>query len=60
MKEKKIVPQMGCDSIDLLLSDSDKKRKTDLWGADPNCDHVLDPNCWSGIRCLKCQGWKCL
>jgi len=31
-----------------------------LWNADPDCDHRLDPNCWSGIRCLKCSGWDCL
>lgn len=31
-----------------------------LWNADPDCKHELDPNCWSGIRCLKCRGWYCL
>jgi DNA-directed RNA polymerase subunit RPC12/RpoP len=30
-----------------------------LYGADPNCDHVLDPWCTSGIKCLKCGGWYC-
>ena len=34
--------------------------KTDLWDADPNCDHELDPNCYSGVRCLKCSGWYCI
>lgn len=31
----------------------------DLYDADPNCEHELDPNCWSGIKCLKCKGWFC-
>lgn len=30
-----------------------------LWDADPECEHELDPNCWSGIRCLHCSGWFC-
>lgn len=36
-----------------------KKKPIELWDADPNCDHKLDPNCYSGIRCLKCPGWFC-
>lgn len=31
-----------------------------LWDADPNCVHVHDPHCWSGIKCCKCSGWYCL
>lgn len=31
----------------------------DLWDADPNCKHILDPKSWSGIKCLKCGGWFC-
>ncbi len=31
-----------------------------LYDADPNCNHVHDPNCYSGIRCHKCGGWYCL
>jgi hypothetical protein len=31
-----------------------------LWDADPNCVHVHDPHCWSGIKCCKCGGWYCL
>lgn len=30
-----------------------------LWEADPDCNHELDPNCWSGIKCLYCHGWFC-
>ncbi len=30
----------------------------ELYNADPNCKHVLDPN-YSGVRCLKCSGWFC-
>lgn len=30
-----------------------------LYHADPNCKHELDPYCYSGIRCLKCNGWFC-
>ncbi len=36
------------------------KLRHTLWQADPDCKHELDPNCWSGIRCLKCRGWFCL
>ena len=56
---EEIIPRMGNDCIDLLLSDSDKGEKTFLYDSDKNCDHVLDPNCWSGIKCLKCDGWFC-
>jgi len=31
----------------------------ELWGADPDCWHELDPKMWSGIRCVKCKGWFC-
>ncbi len=30
-----------------------------LYDADPNCWHVLDPKCMSGVRCTKCPGWFC-
>jgi hypothetical protein len=32
----------------------------ELWDADPQCKHVLDEECHSGIRCIKCGGWYCL
>lgn len=35
-------------------------KKSELWDAAPNCIHELDPRCYSGIRCLKCNGWYCL
>ncbi len=50
------------------LSDADRQREngyTDkalnehLYDADPACKHVLDPDCWSGIRYLNCAGWFC-
>ncbi len=45
----------------ITLSDGRKvKVRHTLWQADPDCEHKLDPNCWSGIRCLKCRGWYCL
>ena len=31
----------------------------ELFGADPNCNHEEDENCWSGVRCKKCGGWFC-
>ena len=31
----------------------------ELFDADPNCWHVLDPECYSGIKCTKCNGWFC-
>ena len=30
-----------------------------LWHYDPACLHELDPNNWSGIKCMKCGGWFC-
>jgi len=38
---------------------SDARLNELLFGADPDCKHVLDPKCWSGIRCTKCRGWYC-
>ncbi len=43
-----------------LRNGSKVKARHTLWHADPDCAHKLDPNCWSGIRCLKCPGWYCL
>jgi hypothetical protein len=31
----------------------------ELYDADPECEHELDPDCYSGIRCLHCKGWFC-
>lgn len=49
---------------DLIEKDRDEALNKELIGmlynADPNCKHVLDPNCFSGVRCLKCPGWYCL
>lgn len=33
--------------------------KRELWNYDPECEHELDPTCWSGIKCKKCAGWFC-
>lgn len=33
--------------------------KNDLFDSDPNCEHEMDENSWSGIKCKKCQGWYC-
>lgn len=30
-----------------------------LYDADPDCEHELDPNSMSGIKCLHCGGWFC-
>ncbi|MEW5569658.1 hypothetical protein [Rossellomorea marisflavi] len=40
---------------DVVLEDG-----TELWNADEDCEHELNPNCWSGVRCLHCGGWYCL
>ena len=32
----------------------------ELWDSDPECKHVLDEECYSGIKCMKCGGWYCL
>lgn len=29
----------------------------ELWGAEENCWHELNPTEMNGIRCLKCGGW---
>ena len=34
-----------------------QKSVPELWDADPDCWHELDPNSWSGIKCMKCTGW---
>lgn len=31
----------------------------ELYDADSECQHELDPNCWDGIKCLHCSGWFC-
>ncbi len=31
----------------------------ELYNADPNCEHELDENCMSGIKCKHCPGWFC-
>lgn len=46
-----------CGESDNSVSDEDDA--VELYDADPNCEHVLDPNCMSGIRCTKCGGWFC-
>ena len=30
-----------------------------LYDADPNCKHYIEPQ-WSGIKCIRCNGWYCL
>lgn len=32
----------------------------ELWDADPNCVHDIQPQSGGGVRCVKCQGWCCL
>jgi hypothetical protein len=33
----------------------------ELWDADPDCDHEIVDNFWSGggVKCKKCGGWCC-
>jgi len=33
---------------------------TYLYAADLDCQHKPDPNSWSGVRCIGCDGWFCL
>lgn len=53
--------KLKCDNsgIEQLPTMKERGFNYELWNADPNCDHVLDPNCWSGVKCLKCRGWYC-
>ena len=45
----------------IIKKEADEKNYDgDLWDADPDCLHILDPSCYSGIKCLKCGGWYCL
>ena len=46
--------------VEHMTKNWDFDYKTDLWDADPNCEHELDPKCYSGVRCLKCSGWYCI
>lgn len=39
---------------------TDEGLNAKLYNANPHCKHWLDPNCWSGIRCVRCSGWYCL
>lgn len=41
------------DSNNLKLDDDVK-----LYDADPNCQHEIVAQ-WSGIKCIKCNGWFC-
>lgn len=36
-----------------------QKEIGELYDADPTCWHELDPDCSSGIKCIKCGGWFC-
>lgn len=47
-----------CENYKELLKKHQEKFG-DLWDADENCWHEEDPNCFSGIRCIKCKGWFC-
>lgn len=31
----------------------------ELWGADLNCDHDIQPAPGGGVKCTKCPGWFC-
>ena len=44
----------------LSLPKTCNKPIDDLHDADPNCQHEMDPDSMSGLRCLKCGGWNCL
>ncbi len=33
---------------------------SDLWDADPDCQHEVVPASGGGVKCRKCQGWLCL
>lgn len=32
---------------------------SELWDADPNCEHDIKAQPGGGVRCLKCSGWFC-
>lgn len=32
---------------------------TELWGADPECEHIIICAPGGGIKCTKCNGWYC-
>ena len=33
--------------------------KSELYNADPNCDHHVVDGQGGGVRCTKCPGWFC-
>jgi hypothetical protein len=48
-----------CDEWGNLALKKDSAMEEVLYDADEDCDHIVDPNNWSGIKCLNCTGWFC-
>lgn len=42
-----------------VKTESGETFETTLWQYDPDCEHLLDPHNWSGMKCLHCGGWFC-
>ena len=36
-----------------------KAEMDELWEADPNCKHDIQPARGGGVKCTKCSGWFC-
>lgn len=34
-------------------------KKVELWDANPNCIHDIQPASGGGVKCTKCSGWFC-
>lgn len=48
---------MNTDEIEINNSD-DTDIGVELFDADPECEHNIISK-WSGVQCLKCNGWFC-
>ena len=42
-----------------LYGTIDKPTTQELWDANPNCVHDIQPAPGGGVRCTKCSGWFC-
>lgn len=47
------------DSIARFKDFLSKPIEQELWDADPNCAHDIQPAQGGGVKCTKCHGWFC-
>lgn len=42
-----------------FVKNNKKRKREELWNADPNCNHNIVCASGGGIKCTKCNGWYC-